>query len=137
MIKFAKILFLLTVLAPISAFGELCVRQLHSPQYNGVAWAAQLQGTVDLKVTIDAHGQVIDVAAKASDAHRILIEYAEANVRQWTFCVTKDSQSSVVQLHYTYQLKGAPQYGPPPPEVVIDLEKALVEITSSPGIPQP
>ena len=132
--KFTKMLFLLVVLTPLSAVGQLCVRQLHSPQYDGVAWAAQVQGTVELRVTIDAQGHVIDVAG-SGDAHRILIEDAKANVKEWTFCATKDGQSSVLQLHYTYHLKNRPVESPPPPKVLIDLEKATVDITSNPGIP--
>ena len=44
---------------PISAVSQLCVGQLKVPKYPPLAWAAQLQGSVDLTATIGAQGHVV------------------------------------------------------------------------------
>ena len=120
---------------PVSAVSQLCVDQLKVPKYPALAWAAQLQGTVDLNVTIGEQGHVAHV--EGSGPVPILVEQAKSNVKEWEFCSPRYKEGTHARLRFAYRLEGARVYRPPTAKVVINLEEAIVAITSPPAEPEP
>jgi protein TonB len=53
------------------------------PEYPSEAQEMKQQGTVVLRVTIDANGNVSDVAIKQSSGHVLLDQAALRTVRRW------------------------------------------------------
>jgi len=128
--RIASMIFLAMTLIPASAVGQVCAKQIEVPKYQPVAVAAQSTGSVDLKITVGALGQVARVEASGSSA--MLVEMTKENVKDWTFCIPKKNESENVRLRYEYRLEGARVYPLPNAKVVIDLGAGTVVITSPP-----
>jgi Gram-negative bacterial TonB protein C-terminal len=91
------------------------VRHLEPPlHYPGLARQAQLQGTVLIKVTIGADGNVLTAKSLTHDedsrasAHPLLRDETEKLVKKWTFgCVNCSSDVPYETINrFTYQLTG-------------------------------
>lgn len=81
-----------------SCFGQaLCPRHIETPvYYPRIARAARLQGKVNLRVMIDADGNVKNVQVENShEIAQVLQEAAIENVRRWTF--ERPAATSVTQ----------------------------------------
>lgn len=132
---FVNMLLIAAALVPVSAVGQVCVKQINVPEYPALAWSAQWKGVVDLTVTIGAQGQVVSVNGTGSFPY--LVEQSKKNVKEWLFCAPKNGSSRRVQLRYDYRLEGARVYRPPTAKVVLDLGDATVLIKLPPPEPQP
>src|SRR5512147_2553624 len=77
--------FLLSLFWTISSYAsnEACVLHLVVPQYPHLARSARLQGSVQVEVEVGTDGRV--TSAAGSGAHKLLVQAAEQNVRQWIF----------------------------------------------------
>jgi TonB family protein len=100
---------------------DLHVRQIAQPDYPLPARFDNIQGTVEVQVTILADGKV--TFAKGSGAHPILIEAAEQNARQWMFGpFPKVSRFPLYHtIKYEYKLEGVPVGVGSPPTVTTHL----------------
>ena len=71
---------------PFYAFDEAPILTYRAPvRYSPLAREARMEGTVFLKVFIDARGKVVDAQVLASSAPAILIASALEAVRKWRF----------------------------------------------------
>lgn len=130
MTKVVHTILIIAALVPAYAASQVCVNQLAVPKYSNLARAAQWKGVVDLKITLGAQGQVVRV--DGSGLFPYLVEEAKKNVKQWVFCAPKNNSSMHVRLRFDYHLAGTPVYPLPTANVVIDLGKGTVLITSPP-----
>lgn len=110
---------------------HVCVRDIVAPSYPRLARMAQLQGSVWLELKIDQSDRIL--SAQGSGAHRLLVEEAEKNIRQWTFAPIAGAVRFPIthRIEFRYQLKGKPRYDEPIPKVIFHLPDR-VEITSPP-----
>jgi TonB family protein len=70
--------------------------------------AARIQGTVEVRCTLDSNGNVTN--AEALSGPRELREPARKNALQWKFQPTsKEVQGNSITLHYSFLLEGEPQ----------------------------
>lgn len=132
MLRFRFIIFLLLVVLNSSCQERnLRVRRICPPDYPSPARYKGLQGTVVVEVSIGADGQVI--SAMGSGAHRILVEAAEENARQWVFgpfpAVAEFPLSH--KITYVYKLEGNPLVVAVPPRIKTFLPDRI-EIIATP-----
>jgi TonB family protein len=101
------------------------------PDYPVPARRRNIQGTVELGVTIDMNGRVSD--AFGSGADPILIEAAEKNARQWIWgpFPSKFHFPYYQEILYVYKLQGKPKVVVAPPMVNTDLPDRI-EIIATP-----
>jgi TonB family protein len=79
-----------------------------SSDYPALSRAARIQGTVEVKCTLDSNGNVI--AAESLTGPLKLREAARRNALQWKFQRTsKDVRDNFATLSYSFQLEGKPQ----------------------------
>ncbi len=86
----------------------LQVKQIAAPDYPVEANARNIQGMVQVKVSIGADGKVL--FAKGSGAHPILVQAAEENARQWIFGPFPAVAEFPIDytITYIYRLQGKP-----------------------------
>lgn len=88
-------------------------------EYPALARAARIQGTVDVKCTLDSTGNVI--TAEALSGPRELREAARQNALEWKFQrASNDTKENSFTLTYRFLLEGKPQY-PKSDSFVFDL----------------
>jgi TonB family protein len=74
-------------------------------EYPRIPRLARVQGSVEVKCTLDSSGSVI--SAEAVSGHRLLQEPARQNALQWKFeRVSKEAVGSSVTLKYEFLLDG-------------------------------
>ena len=81
---------------------------VESLAYPSVAWATQIQGTVQVHVDISATGEVS--SAVASSGHPNLKEAAEVNAKKWRFTPGGERQ---LEIFYEFRLEGPKTYYKP------------------------
>ena len=134
MIKVFDMILIIAGLVPASAASQVCANQITVPKYSNLARAAQWTGVVELTITVGAQGEVLSLDGNGAFPH--LIDEAKKTVKQWVFCAADNNGSSHVRLRFDYRLEGAPVYPLPLANVVIDLGKGTILITSPPMKPQ-
>lgn len=101
-------------------------KHIETPQFPPLARTARIAGEVDVRLTIEANGNVVSVEAIRNKAgnmpHPLLEQYCEENVRKWTF--SKPSRPPVTQnITYDFQFDDrlAPTYDAPIEKTYFDL----------------
>ena len=101
-------------------------KHIETPQFPSLARTARTVGEVNLRLTIDANGNVVSVEAIRNKAgnvpHPLLEQYCEENVRKWTF--SKPSRPPVTQnMIYDFQIDDrlTPTYDAPIEKTYFDL----------------
>jgi hypothetical protein len=89
------------------ASGPLYPVHLESVEYPQSALAIQLQGIVDMDITIDSNGKVI--SALANMGHPIFRQAAEENMRRWTF---SPGGERTAKVFYEFRLEKPEMYCP-------------------------
>jgi TonB family protein len=110
---------------------NLKVQHMVQPEYPVPARIKNIQGTVELGITIDMDGKVSDVFGSGADP--VLIEAAEKNARQWTWgpFPPRFHFPYYQEIKYVYELRGNPKaVVVVPPMVNTDLPDRI-EITAT------
>ena len=106
---------------------------VESLTYPVVARAAQIQGAVDVKISIDSQGKVS--SAFATSGHPLLKKSAEKNIRTWRFD-TSSSENRQLTVRYEFVLELPRTSYPPESRNLFDFPTRITVISSVPE-PQP
>ena len=134
----ASLTFNLGAVAQCEKQPLVCVRHAELPlRYPTLARQANLQGTVILRLTIAADGNVLAAKASSDDPllsqHSLLQTESAALVKKWTFdcfnCAVDSNYEHV--LRFVYKLEGEPK-SYDDTRVVLDLPNEIT-VTASPA----
>jgi TonB family protein len=118
-----------------SCFGQtLCPKHVEPPTYPPIARAANVQGEVTLKLSIDANGVVTNAEVVNRDQMALpLQESAIENIRRWTFEKPQTGPMTQMIVH-KYRLDGSltVRENYPVTKVVIDLPDRVTILGSEP-----
>lgn len=88
--------------------GTICVVHAESLAYPDVAWATQIQRTVQVHVEVSPTGEV--TSASAISGHPVLKTAAEANAKRWKFNPGSERQT---EIRYEFALEEPKTYYKP------------------------
>jgi TonB family protein len=106
---------------------------VESIAYPDFARAAQLQGTVDVEITISGDGGVS--SANAISGHPVLKQAAEKNLRTWRFG-SSSADNTALTVRYEFRLELPKIYYRPESRNIFELPTRVTVISNFPE-PQP
>ena len=80
------------------------VKSMDIPKYPPLAYQARIQGTVALKVAVDAEGRVTQVTIVSG--HDLLGAPASENVKSWHFAAIAGGGPSEINVDFVYKIEG-------------------------------
>jgi TonB family protein len=112
---------------------QLAVKRIANIDYPSRARFENIQGTVDVTISIGADGKVI--FAKGSGAHPVLVQAAEENARQWLFGPFPSIAQFPIdhQIRYIFRLEGKPVFVGLPTKIKTHLPDS-VEVVAVPMV---
>ncbi len=109
---------------------QFTIKRLVEPDYPVEARAENIQGTVEVALSVGVDGRVL--SATGSGANPILVRSAEQNARQWVFRPPRTATFPLFHtVTYVYRLEGQPAFVMLPTTVKANLPDRL-EIVGRP-----